>query len=259
MKPEDIVREEHRDYYAAGSFDEGRLRWTVETFLPGCQGKRILEVGCGDGKLLALFPRTNEVYGIEASTTGVEKCGALGIRAQCLDVSSEPLPFPDDYFDFVIILETLEHLMNPYYAMLEIRRVLKENAKLICSVPNPRTGHPYLYPGLFEFRNFTRFLRQSGMRIDKVEHWEWAPRESIVPVVLRKNRILSSRYVAGAARRAIELTWRTFGKFPSFCYWLWTFECVNINKSSPTLLGQQAQMTKPKGDLAKDRIRIHER
>jgi SAM-dependent methyltransferase len=246
MRPEEIVKEEHRDYYAAGGFDEGRLRWTVDTFLPACQGKQILEIGCGDGKLLALLQARNEVYGIEASATGVDKCTAQGIRVSCLDASSQPLPFPDDHFDFVIILETLEHLMNPYYAMVEIRRVLKENAKLICSVPNPKTGHHFLYPGLFEFPNFTRFLRQSGFRIDKVDRWEWAPRDAILPVALRANRLFASRYVAGVARRVIERAWRIVGKFPWFCYWLWTFECVNVDKSSSTLLQRQAKQTKPK-------------
>jgi SAM-dependent methyltransferase len=246
MRPDEIALEEHRSYYAAGGYDEDRLRWTVDNFLPNCQGKRVLEIGCGDGKLLALLQQHNEVYGIEASATGVEKCGEKGIHALCTDVSSQPLPFSDDHFDFVIILETLEHLMNPYYAMVEIRRVLKENAKLICSVPNPKTGHLYLYPGLFEFSNFTRFLRQSGLRIDRIEPWEWAPRETILPIALRGNRVLASRYVAGAARRTVERVWRMFGKFPWFCYWLWTFECVNVDKSSSTLLRQQAQMTRPK-------------
>jgi SAM-dependent methyltransferase len=247
MRPEEIVREEHRDYYAAGGFDEGRLRWTVNTFLPNCCGKRILEIGCGDGRLLLLLRETNEVCGVEASATGVEKCSAIGIRAFCMDVSTQPLPFPNDHFDFVVILETFEHLMNPYYGLLEIRRVLKENAKLICSVPNPKTGHPYLYPGLFEFPNFTRFLEQSGLQIKRIEPWDWAPRESILPIALRKNSILRSRYIAGVARRMIERVWRMAGRFPWFCYWLWTFECVNADKCSSTILAKQAQMTRPKG------------
>lgn len=246
MRPEEIVREAHRDYYAAGGFDEGRLRWTVGTFLPNCHAQRILEIGCGDGKLLSLLSGANDVYGVEASSTGVEKCVGRGLRAVCLDVSSVPLPFPDDHFDAVIILETLEHLMNPYYALLEIRRVLKEGARLICSVPNPRTGHPYLYPGLFDFSNFKRFLQQSGFRIDRIEPWEWVPRETILPRPLRGNPVLKSRYVAGIARRVVERVWRMAGRFPSFCYWLWTFECVNVNKSSSALLQRQAQATKPK-------------
>lgn len=250
MRPDEIVREAHRDYYAAGGFDEARLRWTVETFLPGCQGKRILEIGCGDGNLLCLLSGANDVYGVEASATGVEKCVRRGLQAMCLDVSSEQLPFPDDHFDCVIILETLEHLMNPYYALLEIRRVLKEGARLICSIPNPKTGHPYLYPGLFEFSNFKRFLQQSGFRIDRIEPWEWVPRETILPKALSGNSILRSRYVAGILRRVVERTWRVAGRFPSFCYWLWTFESVNLNKSSSALLQQQAQRTKPKASTA---------
>lgn len=248
MRPEDIVREEHRDYYASGSFDLVRLRWTVDTFLPDCSGKRVLEIGCGDGKLLALLQDGNEVHGVDASGTGVEKCAAKGIPALCLDAGSQPLPFPNDYFDFVIVLETLEHLMNPYYALLEIRRVLKRDAKLICSVPNPATGHPYLYPGLFEFSNFTLFLRQIGWRIERVRPWQWAPREAILPPGLRKIRFLRSRYVAGIARRAIERTWRMAGRCPWFCYWLWTFECVKADKASSMILAEQAQMTRPKGE-----------
>jgi SAM-dependent methyltransferase len=246
MRPEEIAFQEHQDYYASGGYDEGRFRWTIATFLSGVRERRILEIGCGDGRLLSLLAASNEVYGVDASQTGVDKCAARGIRAQCLDVSSQPLPFPSDYFDSVIILETVEHLMNPYYALLEIRRVVRENGKLICSVPNPATGHPYLYPGLFDFSNFTDFLRQVGWQIERVEPWGWAPREAILPSAMRKVRVLRSRYFAGVARRAIERAWRMTGRFPWFCYWLWTFECVNVNKVSATVLRQQAQLTKPK-------------
>jgi SAM-dependent methyltransferase len=250
MRPDEIALEEHRDYYSAGGYDEDRLRWTVATFLPDCRGKRVLEVGCGDGRLLALLRETNEVHGIEASATGIEKCVERGISAQCIDVSSQALPFPDDYFDVVIILETIEHLMNPYYALLQIRRTLKENAVLICSVPNPATGHPYLYPGLFTFPNFTSFLIQLGWRIERVEPWQWAPRESILPARFQENSFLGSRYIAGAARRAIELLWRLTGHFPWFCYWLWAFKCVNEGKHRPTILQQQVQATRPKNEPA---------
>jgi hypothetical protein len=37
--------------------------------------------------------------------------------------------------DVVTCLETMEHLMSPYYALIEMRRVLKTGGKLICSVP----------------------------------------------------------------------------------------------------------------------------
>jgi SAM-dependent methyltransferase len=104
-----------------------------------------------------LVKESNEVFGVDVSETAVARCREKGIKALGLDVSSEALPFDDGFFDVVICLETLEHLMNPYFAVTEIRRVLKEKGRLICSVPNPLTGHPYLYPGLFEFKFFCKF------------------------------------------------------------------------------------------------------
>jgi ubiquinone/menaquinone biosynthesis C-methylase UbiE len=108
---------------------------------------------------------------VDISESGIQQCKEKNINAYLVDVSAEPLPFPDNFFDIVICLETLEHLMNPYFAMMEIRRVLKEKGRLICSVPNPLTGHPYLYPGLFEFKFFCRFLQQCGFRIVQIEPW----------------------------------------------------------------------------------------
>ena len=81
----------------------------------------------------------------------------MGVPAQCLDVSTDGLPFDDDAFDVVISLETFEHLMNPFYSLQEVRRVLRPSGRFISSVPNPRTGHPFLYPGLFEYGNFGSF------------------------------------------------------------------------------------------------------
>lgn len=252
MQLEEVVRREHDDYYAAGGFDCNRFRWSVDTFLPNCRGKCILEIGCGDDELLSLLLNTNEVHGVDASERGFEKCFARDIPALCLDAGSQPLPFPSDYFDSVIILETLEHLMNPYYALLDIRRVLKENARLVCSVPSSATGHLYLYPGLFEFSNFTRFLRQLEWTIERIEPWQWAPREAFLPVGLRGNRVLKCRYLTGNARRVVERGWRMAGEFPWFCYWLWTFGCVNVNNSIPTILAQPVQKTRPKAKMTEE-------
>jgi SAM-dependent methyltransferase len=246
--PKDLAFKIHRDYYQKGSYGLDRYIWTITTFLKGCSDKRILEIGCGDGSLLLLLQsqsQNNVLYGVDISESGIQKCKEKNINAYLVDVSTEPLPFPDNFFDIVICLETLEHLMNPYFAMMEIRRVLKEKGRLICSVPNPLTGHPYLYPGLFEFKFFCRFLQQCGFRIVQIEPWEWAPRETILPSSLRRFRFLRSRYVAGVIRRVIERIWRMMGFFPWFCYWLWTFECVIEDKNLPLPLEVQANETKP--------------
>lgn len=245
--PKEIAKLAHHGYYAAGEYSDDRYRWTIWTFLPSCQGKRILEVGCGGGKLLELLKPLNDVVGVDASADGIAACDARGIEGHCIDASSEPLPFADESFDFVICLETIEHMMNPYYALIEMRRVLRLGGRLVCSVPNPIWGHIMLYPGLFEYKNFRCFLEQCGFEVTRVEPWEWAPRETILPRSLREVRLLRSRYVAGFLRKILELAWRATGRFPAFCYWLWTFDAIKVEKGNDSALMQQSAQTAPRG------------
>ncbi len=246
--PKEIVEEVHRGYYSAGGYSDDRYAWTFRTFLPSCKGTRILEVGCGNGGLLELLKSTNEVVGVDASADGIAACASRGIESYCMDPSSEPLPFSDESFDIVVCLETMEHMMSPYYAMLEVRRVLKNGGKFVCSVPNPVWGHILLYPGLFEYPHFREFLEQSDFEILRVEPWEWAPREMILPGWLRKYEFARSRYTAGVLRRAVAWAWRAAGRFPAFCYWLWTFETVKIERGRESALARQGRQTAPRGD-----------
>jgi 2-polyprenyl-3-methyl-5-hydroxy-6-metoxy-1,4-benzoquinol methylase len=116
--PKQIVEEKHRNYYAAGEYSDDRYAWTIRTFMPSCSGMKILEVGCGNGGLLELLKATNEVVGVDASADGIAACESKGIASYCMDPSSEPLPFPDESFDIIVCLETMEHMMSPYYAAM---------------------------------------------------------------------------------------------------------------------------------------------
>lgn len=242
-----LADETHREYYSTGSYPKERYVWIVATFLGDCAGKRVVEVGCGDGALLALLKSHCEVQGVEASESGIAACAARGIPVHHLDASNAPLPFSDRSFDIVVCLETLEHLTDPYHALTEMRRVLRPEGRLICSVPNPLWGHLMIYPGLFRFKNFKQFLEQCGFRILRVKPWQYAPRELILPGWLRGVRLLRSRYIAGALRRVIERLWLTTGAFPAFCYWLWTFECARVMHNRPSILERQMIQTRPKG------------
>lgn len=245
--PNEIAKDAHSGYYATGDYSNDRYAWTINTFLSSCQDKKILEVGCGSGKLLALLKPSNEVVGVDAAADGIAACNSRGIQAHCIDPSGEPLPFPDETFDFVICLETMEHMMSPYYALMEMRRVLKLGGRLICSVPNPIWGHILLYPGLFEYRYFRRFLQQCDFDIARVDYWEHAPRETILPRSLSRFALLRSRYFAGALRKLLELAWKASGQFPYFCYWLWTFEAIKVERGNPPLLVRQSAQTSPRG------------
>jgi SAM-dependent methyltransferase len=236
----------HRDYYRDGEYDKDRLLWTANTFLADIGSAKTLEIGCGNGALLQILVEMHmDAVGVDASSSGIEQCIKKSLSAQCLDVSSESLPYPDETFQVVISLETFEHLMNPYFALQEVRRILRPGGKFICSVPNPATGHLYLYPGLFEYKNFRSFLEQSGFTINRVEPWQWAPRERFLPRGLRSFPVVNSRIIAGGARRLVERAYRLVGLFPAFCYWLWTFDCVIEKKLDKDIYTSTANRTRP--------------
>ena len=244
--PIEITLAAHREYYAQGGYDDGRLKWTISEFLASQNFGRALQVGCGDGAMLELMG-TNclEVVGVDASSSGIQRCLSRGVQALCLDISTDGLPFPDDSFDVIVSLETFEHLMNPHFAFQEIRRTLRPGGKFLCSVPNPLTGHPYLYPGLFEYRRFRSFLEQSGFEISRVAHWEWTPREVYLPPSLRRVPVLNGRTITRGLRRLTEKGSRAVGAFPYFCYWLGTFDCRNNNANAPSDFEKVSEQTRP--------------
>jgi len=53
------------------------------------------------------------------------------------------LPFPDEYFDVVVSLETIEHLKKYKRFLAECRRVLKKDDLFICSTPNKQIFSPH--------------------------------------------------------------------------------------------------------------------
>lgn len=66
-----------------------------------------------------------EVYGVNKDYKRVISARNKGLRVVECDLETEPLPFPDDYFDFVTSFGVLEHLKFYDNLITEARRVLK--------------------------------------------------------------------------------------------------------------------------------------
>lgn len=95
------------------------------------EGARVLEVGCNDGKFLELLASLNfEAYGIDIDEKFVVECKKRGLRALCYDVD-RGLPYNDNFFDIVIALEVICHLISPINFLKEVHRVLKPGGGII--------------------------------------------------------------------------------------------------------------------------------
>lgn len=103
---------------------------------------RVLEVGGGRSGLAAmLYPQASVVtLDMDASLGDGLNLGP-GCSFVCGDACN--LPFPDDSFDLVTLLDVLEHIPDDARAAREAMRVLKPGGTLLVSTPNADWRYPH--------------------------------------------------------------------------------------------------------------------
>jgi len=99
------------------------------------RGSRMLEIGCADGKFLAMARRYGfEVCGIELSDTMRARCHqALGCPVYA---SIEDLPAAAAPFDCVVAFEVIEHTADPLAFMAQVRDLAAPGGLVALSTPN---------------------------------------------------------------------------------------------------------------------------
>jgi len=91
---------------------------------------------------------------VEISSVSAELLRRSGFQVSVVDVSSERLPFADGSISVTLLSEVIEHLIDPDFALEEIRRVLRPNGLLVLTTPNMacwenRIGLPLGWQPLF--------------------------------------------------------------------------------------------------------------
>ena len=121
----------------------------------GTKGSRVLDVGCGLGRLLTQFPEFLR-YGMDISSGYLEYAQRAGIDV-CLS-RIEDMPYTDGLFDLVICTDVLEHVFDMHAACTQLIRVVRNDGLLVVRVPYRENLACYLAPSLpYEFvhvRNF---------------------------------------------------------------------------------------------------------
>ena len=88
-------------------------------------GARVLDLGCGDGTMLAHLQQTRGCtgYGIEIDDANVLACVQRGVNVIQLNLDEGLAMFDDASFDVVLQLDTLQHLRNAEVMLRETVRV----------------------------------------------------------------------------------------------------------------------------------------
>jgi SAM-dependent methyltransferase len=97
------------------------------------KGGRILDAAAGEGALTKkLIQRGFEV---EACDLNPQRFKLTPKECKKVDLNGV-LPYPSSSFDFIVAVEVIEHLHNPWHVISEFKRVLKKHGKLIITTPN---------------------------------------------------------------------------------------------------------------------------
>ena len=88
-------------------------------------GSRVLDLGCGDGAMLAYLQSTRGCsgYGIEIDGANLLACVQRGVNVIQLNLDQGLALFGDQSFDVVLQIDTLQHLRNAQVMLRETVRV----------------------------------------------------------------------------------------------------------------------------------------
>lgn len=121
-------------------YDFPRLKFDYLVQTISSSHKNVLEIGCGAGKFLfslaELFPE-KEYTGVDISSAAIEKASKINRsnKINFIEGNAEDLHFEENAFDFIIILDVLEHLNDPQKLIDDCYGFLKPGGVIHAFIP----------------------------------------------------------------------------------------------------------------------------
>ena len=98
----------------------------------------VLDIGCNEGKTAEFMIKKDNMkyFGIDVDKSALNKAKKNKLKVKYVDLNKNKLPFKNNSFDTILILDILEHILEPIKILEESKRILKEDGKIILSLPN---------------------------------------------------------------------------------------------------------------------------
>jgi len=113
-------------------------------YLPYLSGGRLLEVGCGSGKMLKGMADLGwQAEGIDSDPVAVENSRRKGLKVGT--ESLDDLHYPENCFDAITMSHVIEHVHDPVGLLKECRRILKPGGRLSLVTPNINSAGHRMY------------------------------------------------------------------------------------------------------------------
>ncbi|MBN1154779.1 methyltransferase domain-containing protein [candidate division KSB1 bacterium] len=119
--------------YAAFKDQRGRFIADILTSIDAIKGKYILDIGCGEGGTASLLAAIGaHMYAVDMAN---KLAGGSADTGFCI-MNGQALGFRDQIFDFIIMQDVIEHVIDPALMLAEAKRVLKSNGTIYLCTPN---------------------------------------------------------------------------------------------------------------------------
>jgi methionine biosynthesis protein MetW len=154
---------------------------------------RVLDVGCGDGSLLASLRDQRQVlgYGLEIDPQSISSCLEKGVNVIEQDLDKGLKNFSDQSFDTVLMTHTLQALRYPHLVLDEILRI---GSKGIVTFPNFGNWRTRAYLNLRGRMPVTKQLAYQWYDTPNIHFFTYADFESLCKE--RKINILHRHFLA---------------------------------------------------------------
>jgi ubiquinone/menaquinone biosynthesis C-methylase UbiE len=163
-------------------------------------GKKILDVGCGNGDFsnyLSLNYKV-DIIGVDFSNESIrianEKKQHFSTNTASFAVAdAENLQYSNEEFDIVISCECLEHVPDPQKMINELYRVVKKGGYVILTTENYSNAYAYYIP----FIKLTGKKFDSGSSVQPIEHFFvfWRVAKKFKKAGFQKLKTYSKQYV----------------------------------------------------------------
>jgi methionine biosynthesis protein MetW len=162
------------------------------------EGSHVLDLGCGDGTLLANLRETRQVtgYGLEIDDENIARCIKQGVNVIHTDLNDGLSDFADQSFDYVVMTQAIQTIRRPDQLLLEMLRVGRE--------------------GIVTFPNFGHWKARSSiwfggkMPISRALPSDWYDTENIHLCTLKDfERLCQKKWIEVLQRAVVDIDHRT--------------------------------------------------
>lgn len=143
------------EYRYDRSYQSNGLSKDLESILQSNDISSVLEVGCGTGHWLRLFPKHIKAIGIDKSFEMLGKANDQVGHYSLIQGDSCLLPFKSNSFDFVFCINAIHHFNNPEKFIKDCANILNPGGVFVnvCMNPHAMTDKWFIYDffeGTFE-------------------------------------------------------------------------------------------------------------